>query len=302
MYRDWEGASRLAHALGEQTLPEDIRIEVIIVDDGSGTSTPSALTSVDKVQVLRLPKNIGRSGARNEGAYASTGRYLVFIDSDCLPLGNRFIASHLKALRGGAVASTGHVRGIGNDFWDRYQQLASMRRRRQHQHDHSWAGSSQNLAVMRSAFEQIKGFDLRYRQYGFEDRDLLVRLAALGTIAWTDDAQVSHNDSLHLGSIAEKIIKAAQISAKIFSQDHPQAYQILGYASIDARSHRWLRLPARLLSTFVIPVARALDHLLPHLPFWLARILVKVVTASAFLCGSIQDEDKRNIQSQAPQQ
>jgi glycosyltransferase involved in cell wall biosynthesis len=289
-YRDWMRATKLASALSEQILPDNVRLEVVIVDDGSGEPVPDSLTSMPQVRVLSLPKNIGRSGARNEGFHASAGQYLVFIDSDCLPLESHFLAVHFEALRNGAIASTGHVRGVGDDFWDRYQQLASLRRQRQHQSNRTWSGSSQNLAVVSKAFQQIGGFDLRYREYGFEDRDLLVRLEALGTIIWTDHAQVSHNDALHLDIVAEKMIKAARFSASLFSKDHPQAYQALGYATIDVRHHPWLRLPVRLLGTLVIPLARTVDRQLAQLPFWLGRILVKVITACAFLYGSSQED------------
>ncbi|MBE1160430.1 glycosyltransferase [Dyella acidiphila] len=286
MYRDWAGASRVAAALCEQQLPSDAQLEIVVVDDGSKDSPPQALCAMEQVQLIRLPENVGRSGARNTGAAAAKGRYLLFIDSDCLPLRGDFLSLHLQALRDGAIASTGHVTGIGHGFWNRYQQLASRRRQTQHRHANPWVGSSQNMAVLRTAFEHVGGFDLQYRHYGFEDRDLLIRLSELGTVTWVEAASVSHQDDLQLPMVALKMARAAQASATLFALRHPDAYRILGYASLDTRLHPWLRLPARLIGPLVAPSARILNHWLERLPFWLSSKLVKTITACAYLYGS----------------
>ncbi|RDS84525.1 glycosyltransferase [Dyella monticola] len=298
-YRNWTGAYTLAEALGRQVLPAETELDVVIVDDGSGEIPPETVKDLKYVQLLQLEKNIGRAGARNAGSRASKGQYLFFIDCDCLPSDNKFLASHMHALRHNAVGSTGHVLGVGGGFWDKYQRLASLRRQKQHRQGHVWVGSTQNLAVARSAFEQAGEFNASYRHYGFEDREFLIRLSSIGAIAWPLEASVLHNDAVHLTSIVEKMIQAAALSARTFSSHHMKEYRTLGYARIDARLHTWLYLPARLLAPFIKPAARMLDNTLPRLPFFLAYSLVKLITAGAFLYGSTLEQTDNGDEQQA---
>jgi glycosyltransferase involved in cell wall biosynthesis len=62
----------------------DLRAEVIVVDDGSQRpASRNLLGSLgDDVRVRRLDTNQGPSAARNAGARAATGSWLVFLDAD----------------------------------------------------------------------------------------------------------------------------------------------------------------------------------------------------------------------------
>ncbi len=57
--------------------------EVIVIDDGSTDGTSSALEQRKGISLLQLA-NAGPGAARNRGATAATGDYLVFLDSDDL--------------------------------------------------------------------------------------------------------------------------------------------------------------------------------------------------------------------------
>jgi glycosyltransferase involved in cell wall biosynthesis len=288
VYRDAERARGAVAAILGQALPAGTSLEIVVVDDGSGDGTAEQLARLDepRMRLRALPHNVGRSAARNAGAMAAQGAALVFMDCDCLPVGDHFIAAHLRALQD-AVASTGRVTGDGTGFWDRYQREASMRRERQHATGVTYAGSSQNLAVRATAFAAIGGFDTGYRRYGFEDRDLLLRLGKQGRIAWAADAEVRHMDALTLKEVSQKMMAGEHSSAR-FAHDHPEAYRALGYAALDARLHGWLR-PAGLVAA---PIAKAaatsIDRsgALERLPYPAARVLAKTVCAMAYLAGT----------------
>jgi glycosyltransferase involved in cell wall biosynthesis len=265
-------------------------LEIVVVDDGSddGTAELIGKSADGTMRLLQLAQNLGRSAARNAGARESRGTVVVFMDSDCLPASNEVLRAHLDAMQQGHIASTGHVFGTGGTFWDRYQRDASSWRERQHRRGHVYAGSSQNLAVLKSAFETAGGFNTDYRYYGFEDRELLLRLEELGTIAWSDEANVHHMDSLTLTGVCEKMIEAGEHSSGIFAMNHPRAYRELGYAALDARFRRWLNPVGRRLGPHVLQLARRLDLTLRRswLPYVLRKGIVRAVSAISFLYGT----------------
>ena len=288
VYCDAERACEAALALLAQKIPE-ANIEIILVDDGSPNGSASSLKTLEPaVRVLTLPHNQGRSSARNAGAAIAAGEWVVFVDCDCIPL-DGFLTAHLDAMDHGSVANCGHVTGTGSDFWSKFQDDASRRRQRQHEAGIRYSGSSQNLAVRRSDFEAIGGFDTGYRHYGFEDRDLLVRLEQRGAIAWTT-ATVRHQDELCLAMVASKMSEAGQYSSRRFAERHPNAYVELRYASIDAR----LQPAMKPLAPCAVPIALAIGHIFDRLgvaywlPYPLARTVVRLTSALAFLGGTVR--------------
>ena len=60
--------------------------ELMVVDDGSTDDTEEVLEGYtredERIRYLKLEKNLGCSGARNEGMKICTGDYITFLDSD----------------------------------------------------------------------------------------------------------------------------------------------------------------------------------------------------------------------------
>lgn len=288
VFRDGARAVEAVRAIEAQALPEGTALEIVVVDDASGDDTLARLHSVEgpRVRVLPLPRNLGRSGARNAGAAEARGDCIVFMDCDCVPTAADFVATHLRQLAD-AVASTGRVIGADEGFWSRYQGDASQRRKRQHADGLAYSGSSQNLAVRAEAFRSIGGFDTGYRQYGFEDRDLLLRLARVGRVAWTEDATVRHRDHLRMREVARKMAEAGQHSSARFSSTHPEAYGALGYGRLDARRHGVLGVVARAAGACLPLIAGFVDGLIAlPLPYTLKAWAVRLTTALAYWCGT----------------
>jgi glycosyltransferase involved in cell wall biosynthesis len=290
VYRDADRAIALVHALSTQRLPSGVDVERIVVDDGSGDGSADRIQSTfgGLVRIERLSVNVGRAVARNIGAAVADGDWLFFMDCDCLPADDALIAGLLAQGKPGVVAVIGGVTGTGDGFWHRYQSTASQRRFRQHAAGLVGSGSSQNLMVLRSAFEACGGFDAAYRTYGFEDRDLQLRLSTLGRIASAETTVVRHMDTLSLAEVSRKMIEAGGSSAILFSRRHPDAYRALGYAALDVRQRRWLSIPARMLDPLVQPFARLADRLIDcrRAPDGLKAGIVKLMTGAAYLVGT----------------
>lgn len=290
VFRDAERAVAAASRLQTQAV-DGMSVEIVVVDDGSADgSTEQLRTGLGAdVRLVELAANSGRARARNAGVAASTGELIVFMDCDCVPLDDGFLRAHADAFRDDAIASTGHVIGRDEGFWSRYQEAASFRRQDAHRAGHVGSGSSQNLAVRRTAFMAAGGFDEGYRQYGFEDRDLLLRLAPLGPIVWTPDAVVRHMDVLDLPGVCRKMRAAGEYSAARFARAHPSTYRALGYAPIDAR--RWPAPARRLLlaaSGALGRIARLIDPLLERdfLPYRIRAGLVGLMSGLSFALGT----------------
>lgn len=290
VYRDADRAIALVHALKKQRLPWGVDAEIVVVDDGSGDGSANRIEEAvrDHIVLVRIPSNSGRAIARNTGAQSVTGDAILFMDCDCLPAGDDLIATHLDAWGPGVVATVGPVTGNGVGFWHRYQSAASDRRAQQHAAGMNFSGSSQNLMVSRAAFESCAGFDSTYRTYGFEDRDLQLRIAQSGRVAWAAGGSVRHMDPLALPLICRKMAEAGGAAAVLFSCRHPSAYRALGYAALDTRQHPWLRLPARLLGRLIEPMARLGGGLVenPYAPYWLKSLIVKSLTGISYLVGT----------------
>lgn len=271
-------------------------LEVLLVDDGSGDDTAGRIAAElpPGARLIRLERNLGRSGARNAGATQASGELLLFTDSDCVPADASFIKSHLRRFDADVVASTGPVVGTGRGFWHDFQVRSSARRATLHGRSITYSGSTQNLMVRRDCFKAIGGFDQGYRAYGFEDRDLLIRLGQLGSIVWTDEAVVEHHDDLELATVCRKMREAGVGGAAIFSAHHPEAYRALGYAAVDAHQH-----PARARMVWVcsplLPIAIAAVSVMLEwrsLPFGLRCLAVRALSGASFLLGTADAEDR----------
>lgn len=278
-----------AHYLSAADMSKSI-VEVVVVDDGSRVDERGALqaNADPRVRFVMKETNLGRGGAINAGAHVAAGKWLLIVDCDCPPASLDFFIEHKHALQAGADISIGSLKSSGNNFWSRYQNEAVLRRQSQFAAGYFYAFTTSNVLLNAEWFKRVGGFDTAYARYGFEDRDLFIRLIEAGArIAYTPTAGVVHEDeNLRLATILSKMRDAGEFTAARFQHNNPEAYRVLGYAAIDARLHPWLRPVSWVLGRLVFTIAPYLDPLLERLPFPIAKSAAKMMTAIAFLHGT----------------
>lgn len=156
---------------------EDIRYEVVVVDDGSQDGTIEWLRDNPEFSHVRLfeQSHQGPAAARNLGVQVAQGKTIVFIDSD-LVVTELFLYYHAQALQE-AYQRHGHRRfftygAVINtcNFENPTQEPYKIT-------DFSAAYfATGNVAIDRTWLEKVGLFDTQFQLYGWEDLELGVRL------------------------------------------------------------------------------------------------------------------------------
>lgn len=109
-YNSMEYIAPTLNSVLEQTHPA---LEIIVVDDGSTDQTQKIVTEIADPRVkLFCQTNKGAGAARNHAFLNSSGRYVVFLDSDDL-----IVPSHIEAL---LASISGSDTDIAFGQWDRF--------------------------------------------------------------------------------------------------------------------------------------------------------------------------------------
>jgi GT2 family glycosyltransferase len=204
----------LAAVLRGLAAQRDPDFEVLIADDGSTEDTARLIQQQAKTfpvplsHVWQEDAGFRAAAARNRACAQASGEYLIFLDGDCVPLpdfidhhkqlaergwfvaGNRILLNESFTAQALALAWPLHqrsklqwlsdrLRGHINRWLPLIHMDNSAWRKRSPQR---WQGARTcNLAIWRSDFLQVNGFDEAYTGWGHEDADLAVRLIRHGT-------------------------------------------------------------------------------------------------------------------------
>ncbi len=161
-----------------------VELQIVIVDDGSTDDTGEWLRTIDdpRVTAISLPDTRGASGARNQGLAATRREYVMFLDDDdWLERGALRTLSDELSSHPAAVAAVGARRvWFTAESYARRDSHPHIRRVRDVMADLlvNWSSVPGQNLFRTDLVREIGGFDTSVVQC--EDRDLALRLAALG--------------------------------------------------------------------------------------------------------------------------
>ncbi|MHB8262640.1 MAG: glycosyltransferase [Acidimicrobiales bacterium] len=166
--------------------------EVIVVDNGSTDGTREYLGNYPWVKLVRNDRNLGFAAGNNAGAAIATRPLVVFLNNDTV-LAGRWLDALVFPFSDPLVGATGprsnYVTGpqLIPDVAYEAGDMLSMRH-----FAATWSAQHSGeveevegligfcLAVRRSTFEALGGFDESFGVGGFEDNDLCMRMRSAG--------------------------------------------------------------------------------------------------------------------------
>jgi len=293
VYNGEDTVGLLVERVMDLSVPDGWALHMIVTDDGSTDATRDQLHRREntRLQVVALPHQGGRGGACNQAAAQSTADYLLMLDADCMPAGQCYLDALLSRIQEGAEVVYGPIGSAGEGFWGRY--LLEVERARHAQSlagEHLMAMTTANVLVRRALFESAGGFCTDYRYYGFEDKDLIVRLLKLtGRVSYEPLMLVTHHAGNSVRSYCRKMREAGRWTAPVFYARNPDAYRGMAYERLDPDLKSWpVRQFLRFLGRWSAGIAewlagRSIDSTI--LPWQLQLGLIRLAGGLNYLQG-----------------
>jgi glycosyltransferase involved in cell wall biosynthesis len=239
---------RTLQALGGQVFPgsdKPLEFEVVVVDDGSIDETPRLLAQGVKrfpFPLIALRQDNRKQGAaRNLGARQAAGDCLLFLGDDTTPAPD-FLAQHFLARSRRGEGWPADLLGvIGYTAWSESLRVT---RFMQFIGEQGWQFGfslikdpadvpfnffyTSNVSLSRRLFLDAGGFDEDFREYGWEDIELSIRLRRRGMrLAYEPRAVAFHHHPTSLRSFAVRQRRVGS-SAWVFYRKHPDLAPFLG--------------------------------------------------------------------------
>ena len=204
---------------------ERFAFEVITVDDGSSDQTADWLPRIDGLRYVRNPQNLGFIGACNAGAAQARGEFVVFLNNDTAvqpgwldALVETFDRHPRAGLVGaklvypdGRLQEAGGIVFADGSGWNygRFDDPADPRYNYLREVDYC---SGAAIALRKSLFDELGGFDSHYAPAYYEDTDLAMKVRARGlSVLYQPAAVVVHYEGVTSGTDTGSGVKAYQV-------------------------------------------------------------------------------------------
>jgi N-acetylglucosaminyl-diphospho-decaprenol L-rhamnosyltransferase len=221
-----------------------LQADVWVVDNASSDDTVAAIREhYPAVQLIANERNVGFAAGANRGIGASTGRYVLLLNSDTLPQPGsieqmvQFSDGRPQAAVVGPmlVHPDGSFQGSFADFpslWNEFLSISGLGRRLFFRDYPGYGPSHARVArrvdyvpgaamlVGRAAFERVGLLDEGYFMYS-DDTDFCLRIARAGGEVWfTPDARVVHHQGQSTHQVSFAMLQAVHRSKVRFFRKH----------------------------------------------------------------------------------
>ncbi len=204
---------------------ERTAFEVITVDDGSSDASAEQLPQIDGLRYVRNPQNLGFIGACNAGAAVARGEFLIFLNNDTAvqpgwldALIETFEQHPQAGLVGsklvypdGLLQEAGGIVFADGSGWNygRFDDPADPRYNFVREVDYC---SGAAIAIRKSLFDELGGFDSHYAPAYYEDTDLAMKVRVRGlSVLYQPASVVVHYEGVTSGTDTGSGIKAYQV-------------------------------------------------------------------------------------------
>jgi GT2 family glycosyltransferase len=195
---------------------EGVRWELLIVDNCSSDGTQDVLRGIPEACVTFNSGNVGFGTAHNQNARRARGRHILFLNPD-VSFGCGLFAGLTAALDQNTACAIAGPHVLEGSEQDRrsfpprqFYPGEGVFPLESNREGYAWM-SGCCLAMRRSVFEQVGGFDEGFFLYG-EDTDLCLRTRQAGwRIAWLPQVEV-----LHSGRQSQSELSAYQRHRNLF--------------------------------------------------------------------------------------
>jgi len=199
--------------------------EVIVVDDASTDASPRVLPSIPGLRYHRNPGNLGFIGACNAGAELAAGDFIVFLNNDTkvqagwldalLSTFERYPDTGLAGSKlvypdGRLQEAGGIVFADGSGYnYGRFEDADHPRFNFVREVDYC---SGAAIALHRSRFMALGGFDSHFAPAYYEDTDLAMRIRELGLkVRYQPASVVVHYEGVSSGTDLSRGVKSYQV-------------------------------------------------------------------------------------------
>lgn len=210
---------RALTALFNQNFPKD-QYEIVLIDDGSTDGTGEYVKTLDPPCPMTYihQQNSGLAKGRNQGIRHANGQIILFIDDDIVASPN-LLAEHVKT-------HEQHMDHVVRGWVNHIHDLDNITGPQFNMQDFSTAFFwTSNVSASRKHLVQAGMFDEDFKEYGWEDLELGMRLKRLGLgMKYNKRAIVYHYKSRWTPEDVEKMCRQAKAKARtavIFVEKHP---------------------------------------------------------------------------------
>lgn len=185
-----------------------VEYEIIVTDDSKDNRAKQLIEEhYPAVKWVEGPKH-GPASNRNNGAKQAIFNWLVFIDDDCLPSPQLLRTYYDEIVKGEFLAFEGAI--DAEKPQERYDEEAPINL-------HGGCFWSCNIAIAKSLYQEVGGFDEGFPYPAMEDVDFHVRVQEKTAVKFLSDALVIHPWRI---MVAFKSYRKHLTSQKYFENKH----------------------------------------------------------------------------------